>query len=82
MRSQAESIPACCFFTVDLPGGSLAGLLAVIEHAVRRLLGTEERSILLASCRRLLKGSPEGLLKGSPEGAGAANVLGCVSGSM
>ena len=33
LRSQAETILACDFFTVDLPGGTVAYVLAVIEHA-------------------------------------------------
>jgi putative transposase len=36
-RSQAEAILACDFFTVDLPGGTRAHVLAVIEHATRRI---------------------------------------------
>jgi putative transposase len=37
LRSQAEAILACDFFTVDLPGGTQACVLAVIEHATRRI---------------------------------------------
>jgi transposase len=37
LRSQAEAILACDFFTVDLPGGTQACVLAVIEHAARRI---------------------------------------------
>jgi transposase len=37
LRSQAEAILACDFFTVDLPGGTQAYALAVIEHATRRI---------------------------------------------
>jgi putative transposase len=37
LRSQAEAILACDFFTVDLPGGTQAYVLAVIEHATRRI---------------------------------------------
>jgi transposase len=37
LRSQAEAILACDFFTVDLPGGTRAQVLAVIEHATRRI---------------------------------------------
>jgi putative transposase len=37
LRSQAEAILACDFFTVDLPGGTRACVLAVIEHATRRI---------------------------------------------
>jgi putative transposase len=37
LRSQAEAILACDFFTVDLPGGTQAHVLAVIEHATRRI---------------------------------------------
>jgi putative transposase len=37
LRSQAEAIVACDFFTVDLPGGTQAYVLAVIEHASRRI---------------------------------------------
>src|ERR1022692_3484705 len=36
-RSQAEAILACDFFTADLPGGTQAYVLAVIEHATRRI---------------------------------------------
>src|ERR1039458_8790922 len=35
LRSQAEAILACDFFTVDPPGGTRAHVLAVIEHANR-----------------------------------------------
>ena len=37
LRSQAEAILACDFFTVDLPDGTTAYVLAVIEHATRRI---------------------------------------------
>ena len=37
LRSQAEAILACDFFTVDLLDGSQAHVLAVIEHATRRI---------------------------------------------
>ena len=37
LGSQAEAILACDFFAVDLPGGSQAYVLAVIEHAARRV---------------------------------------------
>jgi putative transposase len=37
LRSQAEAILASDFFTVDLPGGTQAHVLAVIEHATRRI---------------------------------------------
>jgi putative transposase len=37
LRSQAGAILACDFFTIDLPGGSQAYVLAVIEHATRRI---------------------------------------------
>jgi transposase len=37
LRSQAEAILACDFFTVDLPGGTQACVLGVIEHATRRI---------------------------------------------
>src|ERR1022692_1872485 len=37
LRSQAEAILACDFFTAGLPGGSQAYVLAVIEHATRRI---------------------------------------------
>jgi hypothetical protein len=37
LRSQAEAILACGFFTADLPGGAQAYVLAVIEHASRRI---------------------------------------------
>src|ERR1035437_9796707 len=36
-RSQAGAILACDFFTAGLPGGSQAYVLAVIEHATRRI---------------------------------------------
>jgi transposase InsO family protein len=36
LRSQAEAILACDFFTAGLPGGTRACVLAVIEHAARR----------------------------------------------
>ena len=35
--SQAEAILACDFFTAGLPGGTQAYVLAVIEHASRRI---------------------------------------------
>jgi putative transposase len=37
LRSQAEAILACDFFTVGLPGGTRAYVLAVMEHATRRI---------------------------------------------
>jgi putative transposase len=37
LRSQAEAIIACDFFTVDLLGGTKAYAVAVIEHATRRI---------------------------------------------
>jgi transposase InsO family protein len=37
VRSQADAILACDFFTVDLPGGTQACVLAVMEHATRRI---------------------------------------------
>ncbi len=37
LRSQAEAILACDFFTVDLLDGTRAYVLAVIEHATRRI---------------------------------------------
>jgi transposase len=36
-RSQAGAILACGFFTASLPGGTRAYVLAVIEHAARRI---------------------------------------------
>jgi putative transposase len=37
LRSQAEAILACDFFTADLLNGTQAYVLAVIEHATRRI---------------------------------------------
>ena len=37
LRSQAEAILACGFFTTALPGRTRACVLAVIEHATRRV---------------------------------------------
>jgi putative transposase len=37
LRSQAEAILACDLFSVDLPGGTQACVLAVVEHATRRI---------------------------------------------
>ena len=37
LRSQAEAILASDFFTAGLPGGTRAHVLAVIEHATRRI---------------------------------------------
>ena len=37
LSSQAEAILACDFFSVDLPGGTQAYVLMVIEHATRRI---------------------------------------------
>jgi len=37
LRSQAEAIFACDFFTADLLDGTQAYVLAVIEHATRRI---------------------------------------------
>ena len=37
LRSQAEAILACDFFTADLLDGTQAYVLAVIEHATRRV---------------------------------------------
>jgi hypothetical protein len=38
LRSQAEAIIACDFFTVDLLDGTKAYVMAVVEHATRRIL--------------------------------------------
>ena len=37
LRSQADAILACDFFTADLLDGTQAHVLAVIEHATRRI---------------------------------------------
>ena len=37
LSSQAEAILACDFFSVDLPSGTQAHVLTVIEHATRRI---------------------------------------------
>ena len=37
LRSQAEAILACDFFTVNLLDGTQAHVLTVIEHATRRI---------------------------------------------
>ena len=37
LRSQAEAILACDFFTVDMLDGTQAYVLAVVEHATRRI---------------------------------------------
>jgi putative transposase len=37
LHSQADAILACDFFTAGLPGGTQAYVLAVIEHATRRI---------------------------------------------
>jgi putative transposase len=37
LRSQAEAILACDFFSADLPGGTQAYVLTVIGHATRRI---------------------------------------------
>ena len=37
LRSQAEAILACDLFTADLLDGTQAHVLAVIEHATRRI---------------------------------------------
>src|ERR1035441_383186 len=37
LRSQAEAILACDFFTAELLDGTRAHVLAVIEHATRRI---------------------------------------------
>ena len=37
LRSQADAILASDFFTADLPGGTQAHVLTVIEHATRRI---------------------------------------------
>jgi hypothetical protein len=37
LRSQAEAILACDFFTADLPDGTQAHVLAVTGHATRRV---------------------------------------------
>jgi putative transposase len=37
LRSRAEAILACDFFTAGLPGGTQACVLAVIEHAAGRI---------------------------------------------
>ena len=44
-RSQAEAILACDFFTADLLDGTQAYVLAVIEHATRRIASSESPCI-------------------------------------
>ena len=44
LRSQAEAILACDCFTVDLLDGTQASVLAVIEHATRRIRMVRRRS--------------------------------------
>jgi putative transposase len=43
LRSQADAILACDFFTVDPPGGTRAHVLAVIEHANRASASSASR---------------------------------------
>ena len=45
LRSQAEAILACDFFIVDLPGGTQAYVLAVIEHATGASASSESLCI-------------------------------------
>ena len=45
LRSQAGAILACDFFTADLLDGTQAYVLAVIEHASRRIRFSESRCI-------------------------------------
>jgi hypothetical protein len=52
LRSQAEAILACDFFTADLLDGTQAYVPAVIEHATRRIRILAERWI--GGCRREL----------------------------
>src|SRR6266704_1967438 len=52
LRSRAEAILACDFFTADLLDGSQAYVLAVIEHATRRI------RILGAPCTQPGTGPP------------------------
>jgi putative transposase len=45
LRSQAEMIVACDFFTADLVDGTQAYVLAVIEHATRHLLLIQQNEL-------------------------------------
>jgi putative transposase len=53
LRSQAEAILACDFFTAGLPGGTQAYLLAVLEHAARRIASSA------SPCTRPGSGPPQ-----------------------
>ena len=81
LRSQAEAILACDFFTTDLLDGTQAYVLAVIEHASRRIriLGVtlhptgewtaqQARNLLMDLAERAgrLPGSPGALLHRGP----------------
>src|SRR5271166_2325024 len=48
LRSQAEAIVACDFFTAELLDGTRAYVLAVIEHATRRVrvLGVKQPAVM------------------------------------
>jgi len=45
LRSQTDAILACDFFTADLLDGTQAHVLAVIEHATRRIASSASPSI-------------------------------------
>ena len=55
LRSLAEAILACDFFTADLLDGTQAHVLAVIEHATRRI------RILASPCTQPENGPPSRL---------------------
>ena len=75
--SRADAILACDFFSVDLLDGTQAYVLAVVEHATRRirilggiLQATRERSQVSAAgpCRRAIRRAG----RGRPRPAGSA----------
>ena len=59
LRSQAEAILACDFFTADLLDGTQAYVLAVVEHATRRWR----------------RASGQGFMRGSPVRNGCTPIL-------
>ena len=54
LRSQAEAILACDFFIVNLLDGTQAHVLAVIEHATRRIRILELTPVPLQNPRQVL----------------------------
>ena len=58
LRSHAEAILACDFFSLGLPDGTQAHVLAVIEHATRRIPHPRSHGFRHPQCQARLRLRP------------------------